>query len=792
MVHLGSRKVDYIPGVSSYKLSENGQTDWVAYLKKAGTGILIAVNLKSGRRYVYADIMDYEFNKNGDRLLIETKIDSKRCALRWVNLATAQSIMMGEASRIETYKVDVSGTQVVYVADSGAVGKERRSLFYYKEGMSEAVELMSDDLFRGEGCTLEETEISFSKNGDKVLFSASPGASNSLNRKEVKNGVTVWSYRDAVLPSRQWYYDVVFSNIPIWSVISLKNGRLVRLTEPGEVLYQQQGFEDYFLVGPQHFNPAYVDKPELSTVFLVSAADGERRLVTHRLMYSNATMSSDERFVLWYNSDSLCYIDYDIGSGITRNLGLGVPVSLYSPEALAMGRRAYNYPIAGWSCGDRSVYLYDDYDIWKLDLGGRYAPINITRGYGRRNKIAFGIVGNQDIKADRMMLTVFNEHSKDNGIILLQGTLDTADMKKRMQPWLVFIARTGYSGIEEFAPGFLPMEARKRRRYLVWRQTASEFPNLYATDDFIVYKLLSMIHPENDVNWLRAELIAYPKSDGTMAQGILYKPENFDSTKKYPVIFECYEKMSDNLHDFLYPDWSHGRINIPYYVSNGYLVFTPDINWRQAQHGAGILDATGSAVKQLRQYTWVDSTRLGMQGHSFGGWVADFLATHSHWFAAVCAVAGEADEISAYDELVSDGRSFQGDFESGQAPYGHGVTPWNHLQIYIDNSPIFETEHTQTPLLLAHGDADSNVPYQQSLELFLSLRAAGKQVWLLQYKKAGHILANKDAQDFTIRMKQFFDYYLKGEPAPSWMTVGAPAVTTYDTQVNMYQMEKRH
>ena len=106
-----------------------------------------------------------------------------------------------------------------------------------------------------------------------------------------------------------------------------------------------------------------------------------------------------------------------------------------------------------------------------------------------------------------------------------------------------------------------------------------------------------------------------------------------------------------------------------------------------------------------------------------------------------------------------------------------GATPWEAQDLYISNSPIFRADKITTPLLMMNNKQDGTVPFAQGVEFFMALRRLGKRVWMLQYDGGYHSLDSrtKDAEDYTIRMMQFFDHYLKGAPAPKWMTRGIPA-----------------
>jgi len=170
---------------------------------------------------------------------------------------------------------------------------------------------------------------------------------------------------------------------------------------------------------------------------------------------------------------------------------------------------------------------------------------------------------------------------------------------------------------------------------------------------------------------------------------------------------------------------------------------------------------------------------MGIAGGSWGGYETNYLVTHSDLFAAAYSACGVTDYFSYYgtEEKDRSGASYTAFAETGQNRLG--VTPWERPDLYIKNSPIFTADRVTTPLLIVHDANDYRVPFGQSVELFKALRRLGKRAWLLQYGK-GHegavpIFGTSGIEDLDIRFKQFFDHYLKGAPAPRWMTRGVPA-----------------
>ncbi len=233
-----------------------------------------------------------------------------------------------------------------------------------------------------------------------------------------------------------------------------------------------------------------------------------------------------------------------------------------------------------------------------------------------------------------------------------------------------------------------------------------------------------------------------------------------------------------------YPRWftitrsrnSPGDVNIPWFVSRGYLVFTPDIRYIIGQTGERVYNSVVSAAQYFSQTPWVDAAKMGINGHSFGGYETNYLVTHTSLFAAAATAAGPANFISHYGGIQ--GKIYRAN--SGQAMYETSqmrmsATLWQTPDLYIKNSPVFSIDKVTTPILIMHNKADDLVPWMQSVELFTGLRRLGKKAWMLQYDEGGHGIHGKEAEDFTIRLTQFFDHYLKNAPPPRWMTEGIPA-----------------
>jgi dienelactone hydrolase len=520
---------------------------------------------------------------------------------------------------------------------------------------------------------------------------------------------------------------------------------------------------------------------------LVSTADGVRKPIVDRsrIMLRNCSISPDERFVTWFNTIDNCFYSYEISSGIVRNISRNVPWPLFDDEKRSPNGRSL-FDQAGWLENDEAMLVYDRYDIWALDPRGIKHPRNITSGFGRSNGIvlAFPKFYSEDplYWGGQVVLSAFDRRTKNNGFFILDIGKPFKPDIKNLLPYSFCIPRTAPSVkgrgtmYEDISAGDLLM-AEGRDIFVVTRMSAEESPNLYLTHDFKTYRVLTNIYPERKYNWIKAELMHWRTLDGQMSQGILYKPDNFNEKKKYPILFYYYEEKSDGLHMYMQPRLSEAFINIPYYVSNGYLVFVPDIYFNKSKLGEGVVSSVVSAAKYLSKFAWIDSKKMGLQGQSFGGYETNYLVTHSSLFAAACEGSGTSDIISSYGQVSGSvcgtvGQSRQALFELDQSYIG--TVPWRRPDLYVKNSPIFRVDKVNTPLLIWHSKGDLAVPFEQAVEMFVDMRRAGKRVWLLQYDGDGHSTTGRNAVDLNIRMKQFFDFYLQDAPAPKWMTEGIP------------------
>jgi dipeptidyl aminopeptidase/acylaminoacyl peptidase len=279
--------------------------------------------------------------------------------------------------------------------------------------------------------------------------------------------------------------------------------------------------------------------------------------------------------------------------------------------------------------------------------------------------------------------------------------------------------------------------------------------------------------------WPGVHLVHWTTFSGKSLEGLLYFPETIDPEKKYPMIVYFYERNADNLHEYTTPAPTRSTVNRTYYSSNDYIVFIPDITYTDGYPGQSAFDAVISGTQVMSNlFPFIDRKRIGIQGQSWGGYQTAWLITQTEMFAAAMAGAPVANMTSAYGGIRwESGLSRMFQYEYSQSRIGGSL--WDKPLQYIENSPLFYVPKIKTPLLIMHNDNDGAVPWYQGIELFSAMRRLNKPVWMLTYNNEAHNLKAEswaNRMDLTIRMKQFFDHYLKGEPMPSWMRYGIPAI----------------
>jgi dienelactone hydrolase len=734
-------------------------------------------------------------------LLIETTRSNKKplkAAILWYNVLNGKTdTVMKGFNEARNYSFDETGTQLAFIAERDSSTRSLQKfykLWYYKPGMDSArlrVDRNTSGVARG--LTVSESAVpEFSKNGQKLFFGLitirQPKDTTLVDFETAR--LDIWNYKDDYLQPQQLVQLPAELQKSYKAVLNGDADKVIQLgTDSAENIFlANEGDADYVLATSTKGNRIESQWEGFAKMnaWIVSTADGSKKPVKQK-QRGQFTISPRGRFVIWYDATTRNYYTYKVSNGAIANITGSIKVPLYDED----DDHPDDPPAHGimkWHEGDRYVYVYDKYDIWQCDPEGKLPARNITNGYGRTHKIIYRYMSpSKDEKyitdTTTLALKMLNEVNKAGG-------LSFYDLRNKYFPQHTI---TG-----DFSVGLQLVKATNAATYLHTVESYKQSPALTATslamvelteaegrhmesnrklykDTLIQYTLATTNPQQASYNWLTAELVKWKMFDGKMSEGLLFRPEDFDAKKKYPILFYFYEKYSNDLNLYRAPAPSASTINIPYFVSNGYLVFVPDIHYKNGEPGESAYNSVVSAAKYMAKMPWVDSTKMGIQGQSWGGYQVAYLVTRTGMFAAAEAGAPVSNMTSAYGGIRwSTGLNRQFQYERTQSRIGY--TLWQRPDLYIKNSPLFRADKVTTPLLITHNDADGAVPWYQGIEYFTALRRLGKKVWMLQYNGEDHnLVERRNRKDLSIRLSQYFDHFLKGAPAPRWMEKGVPA-----------------
>jgi dipeptidyl aminopeptidase/acylaminoacyl peptidase len=322
-----------------------------------------------------------------------------------------------------------------------------------------------------------------------------------------------------------------------------------------------------------------------------------------------------------------------------------------------------------------------------------------------------------------------------------------------------------------------PLKAKNSEAFVFTKQSFQTFPDLrYADTDKKVTNISDVNPQQKEYGWGTMELVEWRSLNGEKLRGMLVKPADFDPKKKYPMIVYFYEKSTSEMHNYAGPQPTRASINYAFYASRGYIIFNPDIPYRIGYPGESCVNAVVSGVTHLIEQGFVDEKNIGVQGHSWGGYQIAYLLTRTNIFKCAESGAPVVNMIAAYGGIRWETgilRQFQ--YEHTQSRIAG--SPWEYPLRFIENSPIFTADKIQTPVLIMANDKDGAVPWYQGIEFYSAMRRMNKPAWLLNYNDEGHGLTKlQNRMDFTVRMQQYFDHYLKGAPMPKWMQSGVSAM----------------
>ena len=735
--------------------------------KAQGTTVVLR-NLATGAETQIEHVTTYAFDDSAKWLgyVVSTREGESDGVFVRVPGETTETALMTGKGDYRDFSFDRAGGQAVFASDrDDQAAKDPRFTLYYTSLKSVKPVVIAAAGTVGAGLLVADYgHVAFTRSGTAIEFGVAPQRPDTVPHDSLydKAIFDLWAGKDAELMPMQKADAARDRNKTDLVVYQIGAGTLAKLTDdsvPSATVSEDGRVAMETSDVPYAIASMWGEGG--TDVYAADATTGKRTLIKKDLLGSRAALSPGGKFITYMDGGH--WYAYDIGSGRTADLTGSLRGDRFDDELDDHPDVSPSYGIGGWTTGDKSVLLYDRYDIWEADPTGARAPVVATDSAGRRGHVIFRAV---DLDRDDpfidprqpLLVHAMNEDTKAAGFYTIR-------LGARRAPDRIVMADADYG---------TPIQARHSKQLVVTRGTFVQFPNLYTGTELTSLTQISDANPQQkEFNWGTAELVHWTSADGIPLEGILYKPENFDPTKKYPMITYYYERLSDNFYHYV-PPAGRNIINPTHYVSNGYLIFEPDIPYEIGYPGPSAMKAVIPGVEMLLARGYVDLKALGLQGHSWGGYQTAYMITQTHMFAAAMAGAPVADMFSAYGGIRWQSglnRSFQ--YEHTQSRIGGSI--WETPLRYIENSPLFWADKITTPLLMMANDGDGSVPWYQGIEMYIALRRLNKEVYLFDYNGDEHNPTKRANQmDIAMRMQEFFDYHLRGFPEPDWMIHGIP------------------
>ncbi len=598
--------------------------------------------------------------------------------------------------------------------------------------------------------------------------------------KDEPASVEIWHWKDVYVMPWQKVHANQDRRRNLLAALHLESGKLVQL---GLDMIDEQ-------VTPiPYTNHAYVAEwskyamersigRQAADIYLQDIMTGERTMVKECINDRYVDASPGGKYLLFMQDGHFWTID--VTTRAIKNITESAPVSFIDTESDST-QKVYPdklqkppFGVEGWTKSDADVLLYDKYDMWLVAADGSVAR-RLTDGASE--EVRHRLVRLDETAGGMWWRRRATSRPADEEWI---------DLSKPVYISLYgeWTKRSGYARIEPSGSvtrlvwldknvGSLA-KAKDAAVYRYIVQGYDDSPDILAGDaNLKEAKQVTATNPfQSDYAWGRSELIEYVTDKGRRLQGALFYPAGYEPGKKYPMIVYNYELLSQNVHRYVTPS-DRSYYNISVFASQGYFVLEPDIVFRIRQPGWSVVECITAGVKKVIEMGVVDPERIGIVGHSMGGFNTSFVATHTNGiFAAAVAGAPITDLVSYYgDHHWGTGIAETDHIETGQERME--VALYEDFQAYVDNSAVYNVQNMTTPLLLEAGDSDGIIAWYQSIMLYNIARRAKKNVVMLGYIGEDHGLRKKENQkDYQRRILAWFGHYLKGEPAEDWINEG--------------------
>lgn len=760
----GERKT--IDGVSRYEYAEH--TDLLIIYKNSDQiKKQLILKLPSGKTLKQIeDVGDFSISPN-DQHLVYNRITSGRQDLFLMDLKDSmqeKNVLLDSSNNLTNFTWQKEGKSLAFLSRSTDASES--TLYYY---ILETQKLYNLDL-KGKPGFADNNSIVFnslykfviSDDLRYVFFGVKTQSDHALqtgSKVEIWNANDKWIYPQQVKSGRL----ETGIKIALWKPLS--NICIPITTEdlPKIILTGDQKYA--ILSNPKQYEPQFESQGARDYyLFNLETLEKNLFLKQHSAKRNTIVPSPGGKYIAYFKQD--CWWVYTIGSGIHKNITKAIGVNFMAKHESLSPDILSGSP--GWSKEDKEILLYDQYDLWAITP---QSGISRRLTHGRESKIEFQIAPIPNI----WPLKSLYDGKVINTIDLEKDLYLRAEGDDEKTGFFKWNNKTGETKIVYKDSYIDQLFYGAEKKSLFFREQRFDLSPqvLIKKNAEPVSCLIQSNLQQKKYFWGRSELLEYENSKKEKLKAVLMYPANYDPQKKYPMIVSVYEKQSEELHFYTSPSHVSGTgFNPTVYTTKGYFVLLPDIIHENQNVGNSAVDCAVSAVNKIITLGLVDPLKIGLIGHSFGGYESSFIITQTPLFATAVAGGGITDLKSFY-LTVSQNTGKPDMWRFVKEQWRMGKTPFEAPLLYQRSSPMDHAQNITTPLLLWSGKQDEQVDPQQSIAYYLALRRLAKKNIMLLYPHQGHVISDPvQHNDLTQRIEDWFDYYLKGDTSSNWITEG--------------------
>lgn len=779
LMNLSTTEVDTFNNVQSYDFSDSGRFLAMKKYKpeevKTEGADLILRDLAGESNQLIGNVSEYAFNDDGSKLAV--LLDASEQLGNGVHLYDLNSgkitVLESDTTTYKRLEWNEDGTALAFMKKREDENYEdpTHRIYAFKNIHSSRDKYVFDqrqsDTFPQDYRLVDYRSLQWSEDNNTLFFGIKEwdkkekeeAKSDTTEQKEKEeddldpSNVEVWHWQDDDIQPKQ---EVMVSQLKEDNHLSAWH-----LDSNSFVQLGNEKLEEVQLTGDQQHAVGYDPKPyephfeeEWRDVYLVDVTTGESQKILDRHEYVRT--SPDGKYLLYFKDRN--WWTYDIADKQHRNLTENIDSRFQNFTNVNGRENRRPFGSGEWSEDDEWVLLYDQYDVYKVWGDGSNSR-KLTSGGSdeiryRQQRFEYN---NKGIERDETVyFSMFGEKTKDRGYARLNNnSASTLIYEPKM------ITRL--------------FKADSTRNFAYQVETATDSPDFFHVgQSFNKPVALTGTNPQQEqYHWAGDELVTFTNRDGEELEGRLIYPANYEAGKKYPMITYIYEERSQTLHDYSMPS-KRSPYNFRRYSSEGYFVFQPDITYELSDPGVSAVESVVPAVEKVLESGMINKEQVGLTGHSWGAYQTTFIITQTNLFNSAVAGAPLTNMISMYNSIYwNSGTPDAKIFEISQ---GRFPDPWwKDWDNFVENSPIFNMQGVQTPLLVEFGTDDGAVDFNQGVELYNTMRRMQNPFVMLVYEGENHGLAREENQiDYATRAFEWHEHYLLGKEAPEWITDGLP------------------